>query len=127
MSRLLTFLTVYALLLPTLATAETRTFVCEYDSIASPDGVQKVDKGEFVLTFILDSETEKAYMLGNVGTEEVSIIPNKDALNFIEVTATGNVMLTTIIWKGGFSIHSRHSIIFEVALPSQYYGHCVEG
>lgn len=124
MTKHLIMLAALALALPALTVAKTRTFVCEYILLASPDGVETVDNGKFILTFIVDSETEKAYMLGNLVTEDVTLILNEDGLNFVEVTDTGNVMLTTII-RGGYSIHSRHSIISEEAVPSQYYGSCI--
>ena len=103
--------------------ASTITFVCNYDSYSNEEGNHKAEEG-FVLTFIVDTENGKAYMVGNQGSEEVTAIQNKiGGMAFIEVTGTGNVMTTAIDTKGN-SVHSRNTSIAGELLPSQYYGKC---
>lgn len=98
------------------------TLVCDYHKYASPDGVNKVSE-KFQLNFIVDSNADKAYVLGNNGTEEVTMLPSGEGFTFIEVTAVGNVMTTTVDTKGG-SVHSRNTVLHGELIPSQYYGIC---
>ena len=51
-------------------------------------------------------------------------IANKDGVSFVEITASGNVMVTAIT-KSGEAVHSRNGIMFNELVPSQYYGKCV--
>ena len=101
--------------------AEPTTYFCNYDRVATPDGVENV--GNFNLTFIVDAEAGKFYMVGNNGSSEVSPISGSEHLTFLEITATGNVMTTTIT-QSGQSVHSRNSVIFGDIIASQYYGTC---
>ena len=102
--------------------AKTLTFVCKYPTYSSPDGLESVAE-KFELTFILDNETDKAYILGNNGTEEVSMFSSDSGINLIEITGTGNLMTTTIT-KTGDTVHSRNGVILGDLIPSQYYGQC---
>ena len=117
------FVALVFLVLPPIAHAETTTFVCDYATWSDQDGNHPV-KTEFVLTFLVDGDTGKAYMIGNAGSEEVKIFSGDDYVSFIEITATGNIM-TTAIASDGTSVHSRNSILFGEIIPSQYYGTCV--
>jgi hypothetical protein len=90
---------------------------------ASPSGVKKESK-PFELRFVSDPKTKKAYMLGNNGSSEVTLIGNSGGgVTFIEVTDSGNVMVTTIA-SSGEAVHSRNGIISGELIPSQYYGKC---
>jgi len=109
-----------ALLFATASQA-TDTLICTYTKQADPEGVRKTDN--FVLTFVLDTENQKAYVVGNSGSEEVTPIINDDRMTFIEITATGTVQVTAVDKKGN-SAHSRHTNIGGL-MPSQYYGTCV--
>ena len=103
-----------------LVHAETLSFECDYPSYSDNEGKHKT-KEQFGLRFLIDMDAGKAYVLGNVGSEEVSLIPNDDGLTLVEVTGTGNVMVTAIS-KTGNSVHSRSGIMFGEIVPSQYYG-----
>ena len=120
-----TFLTlIIALLSPSISIAETSSFLCKYSVEASPKGLSK-PSSPLELRFIFDESTQKAYLMGNAGSSEVQPIRNAKGLSFIEITLTGNVMVTSITNEGN-SVHSRNSIIFEKLIPSQYYGKCVK-
>ncbi len=110
------------------AQAEPVTFDCSYPLMANLDGIELAEE-DFNLQFLVDPESDKAYMIGNVGTVEVIHLNNDLGVSFIEVTGTGNVMTTTITF-GLVSVHSRHTIIPAgekgELLPSQYYGICVK-
>jgi hypothetical protein len=100
------------------------TFICKYDTYSDGDRNSKVEE-DFILTFIDDRENKKAYILGNVATEEVNLIPNvSGSISYIEITGTGNVMTTTIDINGE-SVHSRNTTILGELVPSQYYGTCI--
>ena len=109
------------LFLPISTVAAPVTFVCDYETFSDEEGNHAV-KGEFVLTFLVDGE--KAYMIGNNGSEPVQLLAGDEYVSFIEVTAAGNIM-TTAITSDGTSVHSRNSIMFGDLIPSQYYGTCV--
>ena len=110
--------------LASVASSETMTIVCNYTTVATPnDGLAEVGDEGFRLTFMLDSETHKVNMIGSSGSGEVSMVNNDSGMTFVEITATGNVMTTTIS-DNLRSVHSRHSIMTGDLIPSQYYGQC---
>lgn len=115
--------TVILSFLPILALAETTTFVCDYKTWSDEDGNHPV-KSEFVLTFLIDGDSGKAFMIGNNGSEEVQVFGGDDSISFVEITATKNIM-TTAIANDGSSVHSRNSVMFGDVVASQYYGNCV--
>lgn len=109
------------MLAPLPALADTVTFICSYTHFASPEGLEKVK--DFKLTFVVDQDAKKSYIVGNNGSSEVQPVTAVEGVTFIETTAVGNVMTTTIDSKL-VSVHSRHSILLGELLPSQYYGTC---
>lgn len=105
------------------ANADTATFSCNYVFYNDVEGRHAV-KSEFKLTFVIDRENGKAYMVGNNGSSEVEVVFNSDGITFVEITGTGNVMTTTIT-KNNATVHSRNSIMFGDLLASQYFGTCL--
>jgi hypothetical protein len=79
------------------------------------------------LEFVHDTTTNKAHMVGNVGPAEV--IPHVGArtVTFLEFLPTGAVQSTTIALATGAAVHSRHSIVGNQFVPSQYRGTCSSG
>jgi hypothetical protein len=70
-------------------------------------------------------KTKKTYMLGNNGSSEVTPIANSDGgITFVEVTPSGNVMVTAITLSGEAVLHSRNGIFGKELVPSQAYGQC---
>jgi hypothetical protein len=104
------------------ALASTITFDCSYETYSDRRGNHKVNS-KFAMTFLVDSAAGKAYMIGSVGSTDVRLVSNTDGLTFIEVTATGNVMVT-VISNEGQSVHSRNGLVLGEIVPSQYYGRC---
>ena len=116
---------VFAVLLSFLAgptLANTSSFLCTFPTQASPEGLVKPEK-LFELRFVIDQNTKKAYLMGNAGSSEVELIPNTDGVSFVEITKSGNVMVTAIA-ANGTAVHSRNGIMFKELIPSQYYGRC---
>lgn len=73
----------------------------------------------------LDYNQKLGRMVSSNGSGEVAIIANK-TINFIELTSSGNMTLTTIFQdpKSKYNaVHSRHMDIFG-AIVTQYYGVC---
>ncbi|MDH5180253.1 MAG: hypothetical protein OEZ39_09310 [Gammaproteobacteria bacterium] len=105
------------------AHAKTITYNCNYSTVSSPKGLEKV-KGKFTLKFTVDTVTGKAFVVGNQGLEEVipQINQMRGGITFIEITSSRNVM-TTAIDGAGNSVHSRATIL-DIIVPSQYYGSC---
>lgn len=110
-------------ILSSIVLAGTTSFECKYEKYSNG---KKIEKTEFYLTFLLDSGTGKAYMIGNNGTVEVVpyVTTTNDGFSFLEVTPAQNLM-TTSIDKHLKSIHSRHTNIDGELVPSQYYGTCI--
>jgi len=104
------------------AFADTTTFECNYGTYSDEKGNHKA-KGKFAMSFLVDPAVKKAYMVGSLGNTEVELIPNTRGLTFVEVTATGNVMVT-VISDDGHSVHSRNGLVLGEIVPSQYYGRC---
>ena len=102
--------------------AATTSYTCQFGVEASPKGLAKQAK-PFELRYVVDASTKKAYLLGNAGSSEVEIIPNTDGISFVEITASGNVMVTAISTSGE-AVHSRNGIMFKALVPSQFYGKC---
>lgn len=103
--------------------AATTSFTCNFPLTGSPSGVKKESK-LFELRFVSDDQTKKAYLLGNNGSSEVTPFGNQGSgITFVEVTDSGNVMVTTIT-ASGEAVHSRNGIISGKLIPSQYYGTC---
>ena len=99
------------------------SYVCNYESYSDEEGNHKT-KEQFLLTFVVDAENGKGYIVGNQGSEEVVVIPQKTGgIAFVEVTGSGNVM-TTAIDTAGTSVHSRNTSIGGKLVPTQYYGKC---
>ena len=115
-------LAIILMLIPSVAFGETITYICDYSSYSDVEGNHKV-KEKFVLNFIVDSKTEKGYLLGNQGSSEVTVLQTEDKISFLEVTGTGNLMTTAIDSKSN-SVHSRNTVILGDLMPSQYYGKC---
>ena len=92
-----TLLTFFAVLAFTTNTqAATISFTCNFPTVASPYGVKKESK-PFEMRFISDTQTKKAYLVGNNGSSEVTAIQNQSGgVTFVETTDSGNVMVTAI-------------------------------
>jgi hypothetical protein len=101
--------------------ADTLRWVCKYDVMASPAGVQRES---FRLEFALDSLTKKAVLIGNAGMSDVAVLNGDQAITFAETLGTGVIQTTSISHRDGKSVHSRHSILGGSFVPSQYYGVC---
>jgi hypothetical protein len=112
-----------ASLLSVPAYAETITFVCDWPTYSDMEGIHEVNE-KYEATYILDTETGKAYLIGSNGSSEVLATPPVDGnISFIEITPGGYVMTTTITASLD-SVHSRNSVMLGELIPSQYYGKC---
>jgi hypothetical protein len=111
----------FAPLMPHVSYGATTTLTCDFTTAASPQGLSR-EKG-FALRFIVDPNSKKAYVLGNLGSSEVTIVRNTDGISFVDITASGNVMVTTVT-DARDAVHSRNSIVAGELVPSQYYGTC---
>jgi hypothetical protein len=112
------------LFLSSPALGETATFECHYTTYSDDSGNHEVTN-DFILTFLIDKDIDKGYLIGNNGSNEVIVIYGPlGRISFIEVTDTTNVM-TTVITRAGSSVHSRNTVILEELVASQYYGECV--
>ncbi|WP_415879002.1 hypothetical protein [Methylomonas sp. TEB] len=116
------FCAIIAAFVPLASHGATSSFICKFEVEASPKGLAKQSK-PFELRFVVDNDTNKAYLMGNAGSAEVEIIPNSGGISFLEITDSGNVMVTAVT-KNGEAVHSRNGIMSKELVPSQLYGSC---
>ena len=102
------------------AHADALTFNCVFNKQWSPEGTGPTDF-RFVISY--DTLTNKAFMTGNAGVQELFAYRNSQAISFIEPLATGAAHVTTVALDGS-AIHSRNSLIGGQFAPSQYSGQC---
>lgn len=106
---------------------------------AFPEGTQAEFKGESIektassmdSLIIFDSinvESGTARMIGNVGAVDVTATISFHGVSFLEVTDTGNIVITTAYVGDSITLFpavmSRHLTILQVPFPSQQYGWC---
>ena len=114
------------MLFATAGVAAAQTYQCDFTYWHDDSG--STGKEKMNLTFIVDLAANKATVTGNLGTGKVDFVVGVYGISFIEETAVGNIMLTTINHKSGKAVHSRHTntLLFGGVLYSQWYGKCVE-
>ena len=105
-----------------IASAETISYACSFLVYASPKGL-KTETKPFELRYVVDRSATKAYLVGNAGSSEVTEIANVEGVSFVEITTTGNIMVTAITTNGD-AVHSRNGIFTNELIPTQYYGKC---
>ncbi|MBC7625278.1 MAG: hypothetical protein H7232_18075 [Aeromicrobium sp.] len=123
-----------ALAAAALSTAQTDTAVtleCDFNSGVFHAGSEKtaITSDKFQLLYdAIDARAGTARLIGNLGASEVKVIERAGRLTFIEVTASGNVTLTTVYRTGAAApypaIHSRHVGLLTEPWGSQMYGTC---
>ena len=103
------------------ASAEVMQFICTYPKFYNWGG--KPDPNS-VLKFSMDTVTNKAFITGNQGIQEVTVVRGDSGITFLEILVTGAVQSTTVS-SNGDSVHSRHTLVGDHLVPSQYVGHCI--
>lgn len=111
-------------LFPAVTHGATTSYTCNFPVEATPKGLAK-QASPLDLRFVFDASTSKAYLLGNAGSSEVEVIPNTNGISFVEITPSGNVMVTAIT-RSGEAVHSRNGIMLKQLVPSQFYGKCTQ-
>ena len=102
--------------------ADSLRFKCVYPTYSGEDFHGKESYVPFELEFTLDTITQKAFLVGNNGMAEVTYLENDKGWNFLEITGTGNIIVTTITQQMN-SVHSRN-VILSSLIATQYYGSC---
>jgi hypothetical protein len=106
---------------PGVGAAETVRLNCRFDVYASPDGLGAED---FNLEYLIDTITEKAFLVGNLGVSEVVMVSGGYGVSFYELLATGAMQSTSMTYDGQ-AVHSRHTMVAtNEMILSQYYGLC---
>ena len=76
----------------------------------------------------IDSKAQKARLIANQGAGDVTVFTTPEGLHFIEQTASGNMVFTTVFASrasdGFIAVTSRHMNLLGGPLPSQYHGVC---
>ncbi len=62
-------------------TPTTLRYLCSFEIIASPDGIEPA--GDFALEFVLETASGKAMVIGNQGFEEVFVVNGPYAITFL--------------------------------------------
>jgi hypothetical protein len=102
------------------ASAKTSRWNCLFNLRAAAEGLYR---DVFRMEFAYDDLTGKAVMIGQQGVADVEIHMGSSGVTFSE-KLTGGVVQTTTVSNDGRSVHSRHTIIGQEMVPSQYYGQC---
>jgi hypothetical protein len=77
----------------------------------------------------IDIKKNTARLIGNVGTETISVINGMNSVHLLELSDTGNLNTTTIFFSNPDNsgklpvVHSRH-VNGNHPFPSQYLGLC---
>ena len=114
------------LITPTVSNAEVFTYSCVFETFHERDALIRHSANNFSITFRVDSITGDAFIEGNAGISSVEVHTGDSGITFLERIGSGAVQTTTIDFNGVAS-HSRHTIIFQDLVPSQYYGTCNSG
>jgi hypothetical protein len=98
-----------------------KTFRCRFDvgtvqelSTFGRGDVMTDAKGfkEEIVFDNIDREKGTARMIGNVGSADLAVIGDSDTLSLVEVTASGNVMVTAILSRA-FGAPKRQATYFK--------------
>lgn len=111
-------------LLSLSAHTETITYECSFSTFSDGEGFHKTKK-PLMLTYLIDGESKKSYLIGNAGSSKVTPVTGDNQISFIEITGTGNVMTTTVAGDLN-AVHSRNLVMSNQLIPSQYFGKCSE-
>jgi hypothetical protein len=96
--------------------------------------VERDSKGLGILHFDgIDLDHRRARLIGNQGAGDISVIAGPAAINFVERTPAGSLIVTTVFaayqpnTTTFVAVTSRHvslGLVGGGAVPSQYYGTC---
>lgn len=111
-------------IISSIAHAETLSIFCSFQKYSNETGTH-MQSNKLNYNFIVDTETNKGFVIGNNGKEPVAVIPGigENEFTFIEITSSGNVVTTTIA-SNKKAVSSRNMIILKDIIPSQFYGYC---
>ncbi len=131
-SRIMLFLIIF--LFPYMGYAKSVTFDCRLTSASTyvnEKGKIKQEQTNEKMNFqlLVDTDTKKAYMLGDNGSTPVECLVTSSQIFFVEKTSTGNITTTSLFMQddgGCVVIHSRHMEVLGGILASQYYGTCTD-
>jgi len=106
------------------ASAEEKvTFFCEFPTFHEPESLVVQNADDFSMVFIIEADGSSATMVGNAATVEVTPVLGDSSVTFLEFVPSGIVQTTTVTDDGSV-VHSRHTVIADELVPSQYYGQC---
>ena len=105
---------------PALARGDVLTWECTFDHSYS-EGQRNSET--LRLTFVVDTQTGRGFIQGNLGIEEIEVFVGDENVSFIERTASGAVMATTIK-PDGDAVHSRNTVMLGDFIAAQHFGTC---
>lgn len=122
--------------------ADYKTFRCRFE-VGTAQDISTYGRGdvmtdargfdEEIVFDSIDREKGTARMIGNVGSADLAVIGDSDTLSLVEITPSGNVMVTAILSAlrrtEGTSdvfqaVHSRTMTLLQQANASQFVGEC---
>ncbi len=106
------------------AIANTISFHCTFETFSDEKAARQKQDEALVLRYMVDSKSGKAYLIGNLGSSEVSLTIGSLGLTFVERLPTGAVQMTTTNKATNKAVHSRHTLFEDELWPSQFYGSC---
>ena len=115
-----------------------RSLKCTYTLASNTQGkgrgvvVKSVKEGLIVIFDSINYEHRTAKVIGNQLTSDVQVLPTASGLSFLELTPSGNVIITTVFPayagdKKFSAVMSKHILMMGDAIPSQWHGTCKSG
>jgi hypothetical protein len=116
--------------------AKVKSLRCQFAEGMSGDwknGILEVKKDHFEDNLHFDSidlKAGQARFIGNIGSNNVTVITTRESVTFVERTSSGNFIFTSVFpeYKKGtrefIAVTSRHIMLWDGPLPSQYHGTC---
>ena len=123
---------------------EAKSFNCTYYHTSIGEikndlySVESKKENNFAFSIVnIDLESKKSLMVGNNGTDEMTVInASPSGLHFLQIMPVGNMTMTTVypeelgVNKLGQKLystsHSRHMAMANRSLPQQFYGFCAK-
>ena len=104
-----------------VANAAVMAFDCNFTQTCDPESGCRASS--LVLEFNVDESTGESFVVGNNGLSTVLSSLGENAVTFLETLESGAIQTTTIA-VGGSAVHSRHSVVGGLLVPSQFTGEC---
>lgn len=106
--------------------ADTLAFHCVFEKFSDENAAQQRQDKPMELRYVVDTKAGKAYLVSDLGSNEVAMTTGSFGMTFIEILETGAVQTVTLNRSTAQAVHSRHTLMGKETWPSQFYGSCTD-